>query len=789
VSGRPPELAGVDSMVGLFINTLPVRVQSAPGDTFGELLARIQNRQAGLLDHHHYGLTDLHQLTGLSKLFDTLVVFESFPVDLGGITEANDAAGVAVTGLRPFTGTHYPLTVTAAADPHLRLSLQYQRSVFDQEAATTVAARLVRVLRHLVDDPARPIAALDVLASEERERVLAEFNATASHVEDVTVPELFERQAAATPDGEAVAFGTGTLTYRQLNDRANHVAHELIRRGVGPESVVAVALPRTEELVVALLAVLKAGGAYLPVDPEYPARRLEFIFQDAAPALLLTDESVAQRLPQCDVPRLLPAELEATGTADNPPRTVRPDNLAYLIYTSGSTGRPKGVATSHANMTNGALHLAPYAAVRPGSRMLAATSVSFDVSVFEIFSTLCTGGTVDIVADVLALAEKSKGGGGWTGGTICTVPSVFTELLDQLSGKIAAETIVLGGEQLTETLVRQVREAIPGVQVVNGYGPTETYYATTYPVPDSNPCTGTGSIPIGAPIGNARTYVLGTALTPLPVGVVGEVYVAGAGVARGYHGSAGPSAERFVADPFGPAGSRMYRSGDLARWTADGQLEYVGRGDSQVKVRGFRIEPGEIEAALTAHPAVGRAAVVVRDGGRLMAYVTGPDVVTGELKPYMAQLLPDHMVPAAFVRLDRLPLTPNGKLDRAALPAPEFTTEAYRAPTTPEETTIAALFAEVLGVERAGLDDDFFALGGHSLLATRLISRIRSVMTVDIPIRTVFESPTVADLARITARTTKTRRPRLRRMTQSQAPAADEPQAGTQVQDSGVNAS
>ncbi|MFJ2768447.1 non-ribosomal peptide synthase/polyketide synthase [Streptomyces sp. NPDC087300] len=789
VSGRPPELAGVDSMVGLFINTLPVRVRSEPGDTFGDLLTRVQSSQAGLLDHHHYGLTELHRITGLSKLFDTLVVFESFPVDLGGITEANDAAGVAVTGLRPFTGTHYPLTVTAAADPHLRLSLQYQRNVLDQESADAIGARLVRVLRHLVDDPARPLAALDVLAPDERQRVLTDFNATASPAEDVTVPDLVERQAAATPDATAVIFGTRTLTYGELNDRANRLAHELIGRGVGPESVVAVALSRTEELVVALLAVLKAGGAYLPIDPEYPSRRLEFILQDAAPALLLTDESIAPRLPHPDIPRLLPERLADTGPATDPARALRPANLAYLIYTSGSTGRPKGVATSHANMTNGALCLAPYAAVRPGARMLAATSVSFDVSVFEIFSTLCTGGTVDVVADVLALAERTENGG-WAGGTICTVPSVFTELLDQLSGKIVAETIVLGGEQLTETLVRQVREAIPGVQVVNGYGPTETYYATTHPVPDSNQCTGTGSIPIGAPIGNARTYVLGTALNPLPVGVVGEVYVAGAGVARGYHGRPGLSAERFVADPYGPPGSRMYRSGDLARWTPEGQLEYVGRGDAQVKVRGFRIEPGEIETALTAHHGVGQAAVVVRDGGRLVAYVTGPDDVTRELKEHVAQLVPDHMVPAAFVHLDRLPLTPNGKLDRAALPAPEFTTEAYRAPSTPQETTIAGLFAEVLGVERAGADDDFFALGGHSLLATRLISRIRAVMAVDIPIRAVFESPNVTALARIAARTTtKTRRPRLRRMTGAQAAATDAPQAGTQVQESGVNAS
>ncbi|MCF4140750.1 amino acid adenylation domain-containing protein [Streptomyces sp. Tue 6430] len=493
-----------------------------------------------------------------------------------------------------------------------------------------------------------------------------------------------------------------TLTYREVVFRADRLARELAGRGVGPESVVAVSLPRSADLVVALLAVLKAGGAYLPVDPRYPGHRLAAIFDEARPRLVLTDSATAGVLPAHDAPDVLLDALDLSGEDTGPGIPLHARQLAYVMYTSGSTGKPKGVAITHACVVNGVLRLASRVGMGPGKRLLAGTSVNFDVSAFEIFTTLATGGVVEVVQDVLALGDRKD----WSGAVISTVPSVFAELVDEISGRTSVETVVFAGEALPASLVERTRDAFPGVRVVNAYGQSESFYATTFTV-DGDARGRTGSTPVGTPLGNMRTYVLGPGLAPVPPGAIGELYVGGT-VGRGYHGRAAPTAERFVADPFGPPGVRMYRTGDLARLDDEGRLEYVGRGDAQVKVRGFRIEPAEVEAALTAHPGVARAVAVARDGRggtgrRLVAYVvpaaggdgttadggdgttadgpSGPD--TGELRAFVSERLPDFMVPSALVVLDRLPLAPNGKLDRAALPEPEYTGAAHRAPRTP----------------------------------------------------------------------------------------------------------
>ncbi|WP_431040537.1 amino acid adenylation domain-containing protein [Streptomyces sp. P1-3] len=759
VSGRNAAFRGVDSVVGLFLNTVPVRVRCAPGQTLAELLTDLQERQAGLLDHHHYGLADIQQDTGQSALFDTFVAFESFPLDRAGLAEAGAAAGIAITGIRPFTTTHYPLTVLAMADSgaHLRLAVQYRRDVFAGAEAEDIAACLGRVLTQMATDPERRVAAVDVLAPSER----AWLTHSAEPVSSGTIPDLFERQVAATPDALAVVSQDGVpMTYAELNARANGVARELIRRGIGPESAVGVAVPRSPELVVALLGVLKAGGAYVPIDPEHPSRRLAAVLAEVEPALVLVTGDTAATLPGN---LLCVAGIEG-GDADprDEDRTgpLLPDHAAYLMYTSGSTGTPKGVAITHRNVTACLPGLVSCVDVEPGERVLAGTSVNFDVSVFEIFATLCTGGAVEMARDVLALAERD----GWSGGVVSSVPSAFAELLDQVAGKIAPRTVMFAGEALPAALVDRVRQAIPGVRVVNGYGQSETFYATTFSIPGTSEWENTGSTPIGTPLPGVRVYVLGPGLTPVPRGVVGELYVAGATVGRGYHGRPGLTAERFVADLFGRAGSRMFRTGDLARWNSDGQVEYVGRGDTQVKIRGFRVEPAEVEAALTAHPDVGRA-VVVPHTSRLVGYVVpaGRDVNPADVRDFVAERLPEFMVPSLVTVLDRLPLMPNGKLDRAALPEPEFPTREYRAPRTAHEETLCLLFAEVLGVERVGVDDEFTALGGHSLLATRLISRIRKVAGVDLPVSAVFESPSVAQLARRLNDAPTSARPRLRR--------------------------
>uniref|UniRef100_UPI0034E0438D AMP-binding protein n=1 Tax=Streptomyces sp. PU-14G TaxID=2800808 RepID=UPI0034E0438D len=456
-----------------------------------------------------------------------------------------------------------------------------------------------------------------------------------------------------------------------------------------------------------------------------------------------------------------------------------PEHAAYVMYTSGSTGTPKGAVITHRNVVNGVLGLTTSVGVGREPRTLAGTSVGFDVSVFETFTTLCAGGTVEVVRDVVALAERDS----WSGGVISTVPSVFAELLDQVAGKVTADTVVFAGEALPASLVSRVREAIPGVRVVNTYGQSETFYATAFALPGTEAWAGRGSVPIGGPLANVSVCVLGAGLAPVPPGVAGELYVAGTAVGRGYRGRGGLTAERFVACPFGPPGARMYRTGDLARLNADGQLEYVGRADAQVKVRGFRIEPGEVEAALTAHPAVADAVVTVhdrRDGGRqLVGYVVaaGPDdasraveefgfgdgdvdltagVSVRELRRFVAGRLPEFMVPAAFVVLDRLPLAPNGKLDRAALPEPMYEGTAYRAPRTREEEVLTQVYAEVLGLERVGIDDDFFAVGGDSIRSIQVVSRARA-QGVEVRPRQIFECRTAAELADVASAARPTR--------------------------------
>ncbi|MEU2073172.1 amino acid adenylation domain-containing protein [Streptomyces sp. NPDC013489] len=761
VSGRPPALADVDSMVGLFINTLPVRVRCAAGDSLSELFGGLQNRQAALLDHHHRSLTEIHQQTGLDVLFDTMIAFESYPVDQEGLSEAGTATEFSITEVRPFSGTHYPLTVIAVVEPHLRLTLHHQRGLFDQEAAAEVAERFARILRQVVTEPGKRVGQVDLLSDAERKQVLGEWAGTPADVAPATIPEVFERQAAATPDAVALVHGDERISYARLDAWANRAAYDLIDRGVGPETVVAVALPRTPRLLVALLAVLKAGGAYLPIDPAYPSGRLEYVLRHARPHLVLTDADTEPVLPPSTVPLLSFDDIGAAhgdGGRSTAPSdrdrvaALRPDNTAYVMYTSGSTGTPKGVAITHGNVTNGVSRLSLTLGQPTGRRMLASTSVNFDVSVFEMFTTLTTGGTLTLVADALALGE----GDGWSGDVISTVPSVFAELLEQAAGRFDAGHLVFAGEALPGTLVQRIREVMPRARILNAYGQSETFYATAFPVPERDDRVPSAGAPIGSPLGNVRTYVLGPGLTPVPAGVVGELYVAGACMGRGYHRQPGLTSDRFVADPYGPAGSRMFRTGDLVRWNSDGQLEYVGRGDDQIKVRGFRIEPGEIEAALTACPGVAQAVVVPREGRRtgrqLIGYVTtapdGADVTADTLREHLTGRLPAYMVPAAFVMMDRLPLTPNGKLDRSALPEPGLGRAAGRAPRTPQEQVLRGLFAEVLGVEDLGIDDSFFDLGGHSLLVTRLTRRILALLGVELPIREVFENPTVAGLAR-----------------------------------------
>jgi len=750
VSGRPPELPGVESMVGLFINTIPTRVRLRPAESLGALLRQVQDGYVDLLDHHYLGLADIQRAVGVPELFDSLVVFENYPMDpeaTGDGGDGGDGGGLRVVGSSGRDATHYPVTLVAVPGPRPRFRLAYHPELFDAGWAEATLARLVRILEAMAADPALPQGRIGLLAPEELPRQ-TELPPPSTR----TLTGLWSAQAAATPNAHAVLDRGTRLTYRELDVRAEQLAARLTALGAGPERVVGIALPRTAELVVAVLAVLKSGAAYLPLDPAYPADRLAHIVADARPVVVLATAETAGALPK-GTPLLDPEGVVADHQIAVASQRLTPDSLAYITYTSGSTGRPKGVLATH----RCAVEFVEWTHAEFGPERLAkvlfSTSLNFDVSVFEIFAPLLCGGRIEIVENLLALTEETPRDIGLVSG----VPTVMASVLAERPA-VSPHTVALGGEPIPEQLRTDVEAAFPGARLVNFYGPTEaTIYATAWHS-DADP-DGTAAPPIGRPLARNLVHLLDQALHPVPDGAVGEVYVAGGGPARGYLGRPGLTAERFVADPFGGPGERMYRTGDLAVRGSDGQLRFLGRADQQVKLRGFRIELGEIEAVLAAHPAVAKAAATVREDRRgekrLVAYVVpakgaaaGADA--DDLAAHLARTLPEHMIPSVFVPLEALPHTASGKLDRKALPAPDAPLAAKTAPRTEREEILREIFAEVLGLapSQVGVHDGFLDLGGHSLLAPRLTSRISAELGVELPLRALFDTPTVAALAR-----------------------------------------
>ncbi|MFG2094578.1 non-ribosomal peptide synthase/polyketide synthase [Streptomyces sp. NPDC048612] len=758
VSGRPAALPGVESMVGLFINTLPTRVRIDGRRGLLDWLRELQHAQSESRRHDFVSLTDLQTWSEVPRgtnLFDSIVVFENYPFD----SEALSRHGLGIEQERDLEPTNYPLSVIVAPGERLTVALDYDPAVFDAATVERLGTCLRVLLTEMAADPDRCLGDLPLLTADERGRVLREFGGSAVTPPRRVLPEVFEAQAARTPHATAVLAGETRLTYRELNARANRLARLLIAAGAGPERFVALALPRTADLVVALMAVLKSGAGYLPVDPKYPAERVSFLFDDIGPDIVLTTAALAGRLPEGPATRIA---LDDPGVAErlagqrpadigDGERTAAllPAHPAYVIHTSGSTGLPKGVVATHGSV----VALTDWAAAEFGGRglshVVASTSLNFDVSVFEIFSPLLSGGCVEMVGDLLALAERSAP---WTASLLSAVPSALGQLLAEDTVQVTADTVVLAGEGLAARTVREVRAAVPGCRVANIYGPTEaTVYATAWYCDPADPDR---TPPIGSPVAGARAYVLDLRLRPVPVGVPGELYLAGTGVARGYFARPGLTARRFLADPFGPAGERMYRTGDLVRWDADGQLEYLGRSDDQVKVRGFRIELGEVEAALARHPAVAEAAAAVTESDghkRLVGYVVtrgAEDTDPAALRAFLAESLPDHLVPAVVVPLERLPLGATGKLDRRALPAPDWAAPAagYVPPRTDTEKTLAGIWAAVLGLERVGAEDNYFALGGDSILSIQIVSAARRAGLALTP-RHLFVHQTVSALA------------------------------------------
>ncbi|HEV2149289.1 MAG TPA: amino acid adenylation domain-containing protein [Longimicrobiaceae bacterium] len=763
-----------EGLVGFFANTLALRTDLSGDPTFREVVRRVRETALGAYAHEELPFERLVEALqpardlSRSPVFQVMFLLDNTPVKKLRLPELSLEPVEVDTGISSFDLT---LMMEEKADG-LAGGLEYATALFDEDTVARMARGYLSLLEGAAADPDLPVGRLPLLPPEERLRVTVEFNRTdAAFPEPSPVYRRFEARARSTPDAPAVVWEGGEITYGELDARAGRLASRLRARGVGPETRVGVLAERSPEMVVAVLAVLKAGGAYVPLDPEYPAERLRLMAGDAGLHLVLAQRGAADRPggePGAPVVVLEEALAGAPSGAEAAPvPEVGPGSAAYVIYTSGSTGTPKGVVVEHRSLANYVEAATRAYGITAGDRVLQFASLSFDISVEEIFPTLCAGAALVLrapggVGSVDAFLEEVGG----RGVTVMSLPTAFWHevTLRLESGEVAVpprlRLVILGGERAQADRLAAWRSRVPAtVRLVNTYGPTETTVIAT--LHDLTP-PGDDRVPIGAPVANLRAYVLDGAMEPLPVGVPGELYVGGEGVARGYLGRPGPTAERFVPDPFGDrAGGRLYRTGDRVRWHLDGTLDFLGRVDAQVKIRGYRVEPGEVEAVLRTHPRVEQAAVVACETAgapaRLLGYFTrrpgaepeeeGPAAVE-ELRGFLAARLPAYLVPAAFVELEEWPLTPGGKVDLRALPAPEEEAQApeEREP-TPLERVLARIWAEALRTERVGIDRNLFDLGAHSLLVTRVLSQVKSLCGVEVPVRAFFLRPTVAGMA------------------------------------------
>ncbi len=760
-----------ESVVGLFMNTVVIRVQIDRDGTLGDLLRSVHAATVRAMEHQDLPFARVVELVKPNRdparlpLVQVMFAMEkswTFP-GRGGLRWRPELVEIGTIKLE----------IELAVDdeptgPHVLI--RYNTVLFESATAERLARNLLTVLTRMAAAPTAKTSDLFVL--EEREAAaLAQWNATATPSptgDDVTLRDLFEQQAERTPDAIAVTGDQGKLSYAQLDSAADVVAQRLIAAGVAAETVVAVLAERSAELVTALVGVVKAGAAFLPLDPEYPPERLAFMLADSGAAIVLAQRRIGDLLPESGPPVLYldDAPTWPAGATDGHRPVLHVDNAAYLIYTSGSTGRPKGVINTHRGLLNRLDWMRSALSFDATDVVLQKTSVSFDVSVWEFFLPLTTGAS---------LAMARPGGHrdpGYLREAIASfgvtvlhfVPSMLNSFLadteeaddDPRATFATLRRIVCSGEELPAALARRCLEVLPGVSIQITYGPAEAAISVTTWQATPATLAGRSRVPIGGPVSNVRIHILDSQLRPVPVGAVGELYLGGVQVGRGYHRRPALTARQFVPDPFGPAGSRLYATGDHGRWRSDSTIEFMGRVDGQVKLRGMRIELGEIEVALREQPGVRDAAVAVMeikpDDKRLVGYIVGATAPDGAaLRTALKARLPDYMVPTAFVVLDALPLTGSGKMDRRALPEPDWgavTGQALVAPRTPVEARLAAIFAQVLGLPTpVGVNDSFFALGGHSLTAARLLARIRAVCGVDLPMRTLFADPTVAGVA------------------------------------------
>jgi len=757
--------AETEQLIGFFVNMLVMRAQFSCELTFRELLRKVKETSLSAYAHQDVPfeklVEELHPERSLSHspLFQVMFDLQNAPM------HTMHLENMRLTPLPFEPGTSkFDLTLTLNETANgLDGALEYSTDLFDETTARQMVQSFKTILHGITLNPDAEIQSLPVLTEAEKRKLLIEWNKTSQpYAADVLIHQLFERQAEGTPDGPALACGNAALTYRELNSRANQLARYFKKCGVGQEALVGILMQRSLETVVAILATLKAGGAYLPLDPSYPAELLTFMINDARPTVVVTKSTLSHSLPQ-SMPKIVCVDRAAgeigKESAENLSVEVLPANAAYAIYTSGSSGRPKGVIVSHQNLLHSiSARLLYYQ--EPVRAFLLLSSFSFDSSIAGLFWTLCQGGKLVIPdeadhqdpAYLLNLCEHHC-----VSHLLC-LPGFYRLLLEQANSRLASlKTAIVAGEKCPLDVVHRHHAALAGVPLLNEYGPTEaTVWSSVY---ECRPGTSRHNLPIGRPIANTRIYLLDSRLQPVPPGVAGELYIGGGGVTRGYLNHPELTAERFIPDPFsGECGARLYRTGDLARYLASADMEFLGRSDFQVKLRGYRIELTEVESALAEHSSVQQAAVLMREDAQknvqLIAYIVprhGMDVAANELREYLKNKLPEYMLPAGFATLDSLPLSPAGKLDRKALelygPVKPHASSEYRAPETALEKVLAGIFSEVLGVSRVGTFDNFFELGGHSLRGTQVVSRVWEIFQIELPLRRVFEEPTVSGLA------------------------------------------
>jgi len=785
VSGRPPSLLGVESIVGLFINTLPMRVKVSAETKILDLLKDLQAQQIECEQYSYSSLADIQGWSNIPRgtsLFESILVFESNTLKTG--LKSNHES-LDLDNFRGVERTNYPLTVVAVPRQQMLVRISYDTNRFDDGTITRLLGHFQTLLEGIISNPEARVSQLSLLTKFEKQQLLGDWNNIhENYLQDKCIHQLFEEQVERTPHNVAVVFENNSLTYQQLNTRANQLAHYLQELGVKPDTLVGICVERSLEMIVGILGILKAGGAYVPLDPEYPQERLNFMLEDSQVKVLVTQAKLVESIPEHQAQLIcLDTDWEkiAQNITSNPENKSEPENLTYIIYTSGSTGKPKGVLVNHANVVR--LFAATDSRYHFNSQDVWTLfhSYAFDFSVWEMWGALLYGGRLVIVPYLvtrspelfyeLLCQEKVT--------ILNQTPTAFRQLIqaeESLKGDISPllkevrgdrssptdndlslRLIIFGGESLEINSLQpwfdRHGDQLP--QLVNMYGITETTVHVTYRPLSMADVNSTASV-IGRPLPDLQVYLLDQYLQPVPVGVPGEMYVGGAGVAKGYLNRPELTTERFISSPFEHS-NKLYKTGDLARYWPNGELEYLGRIDNQVKIRGFRIELGEIEALLASHPQIWETVVLVwddtRGDKRLVAYIVPQPEITiiiDEIRQFLKAKLPDYMVPNAFVILAALPLTTNGKIDRRALPPPESGSEVsdkYVAPRTPMEEILVTIWSEVLKVEKVGINDNFFELGGHSLLATQLVAQIRDRLKIELPLRQLFNTATLAELA------------------------------------------